>query len=353
MSNQNKEKVGFKKPPKQNQFKKGVSGNPNGRPKGSKNTSLSNLLEKEFASKIQLKEGGSLTKKEAFVKKTVNNLLQADDVRKVRPVLELLAKLEGKNSEQLLATDFLQRLIREDYINPQDAEDFARNRKDPNFNIPKAIHELHNGSVIHSACALEGVKYVRFLSCVYSMFGGVQLFNMFDRFLNEEVHFWEVIDALLLLLNLDKADEKKLRSLFQKTRSYPRPDSELLKYVSTILNIKTNNLYFLLLKERDSLKDLSFYLEHEKTIFDKSRVKDELKDVFDDYSEDELLDGVDEVLDNYNYFMSIPHELEFTDPLDQVLPEDSQKFFDWFKSVKKPQKKLQDVMDLISKEYLN
>lgn len=31
------EKIGYKKPPKKSQFKKGKSGNPKGRPKGSKN----------------------------------------------------------------------------------------------------------------------------------------------------------------------------------------------------------------------------------------------------------------------------------------------------------------------------
>ena len=48
--------VGYKKPPKDTQFKKGQSGNPKGRPKGSK--SLKTLLEEALSSPITITEGG-------------------------------------------------------------------------------------------------------------------------------------------------------------------------------------------------------------------------------------------------------------------------------------------------------
>jgi hypothetical protein len=56
--------VGYKKPPQRSRFKKGESGNPNGRPRGSKN--LATLLEKELRQRVVVNENGrrrSITKK--------------------------------------------------------------------------------------------------------------------------------------------------------------------------------------------------------------------------------------------------------------------------------------------------
>lgn len=71
--------VGYKKPPADKQFKKGQSGNPKGRPKGSRN--LSNILAKELNTRIPVTENGKqkqITKQEAIVKGTVNNALRGD-----------------------------------------------------------------------------------------------------------------------------------------------------------------------------------------------------------------------------------------------------------------------------------
>jgi hypothetical protein len=48
--------VGYKKPPRATQFKKGQSGNPKGRPKGSKN--FASQVESTFARKISVHERG-------------------------------------------------------------------------------------------------------------------------------------------------------------------------------------------------------------------------------------------------------------------------------------------------------
>ena len=52
--------VGYKKPPKANQFKPGQSGNPKGRPKGSTSTAM--LLKKVLAKQITVTENGKTKK---------------------------------------------------------------------------------------------------------------------------------------------------------------------------------------------------------------------------------------------------------------------------------------------------
>lgn len=52
------EKVGYRKPPKTTQFKKGESGNPRGRPKGSRNVGA--VLRDVIDQKIQITENGKI-----------------------------------------------------------------------------------------------------------------------------------------------------------------------------------------------------------------------------------------------------------------------------------------------------
>jgi len=68
-----------RQPPKTSQFKKGQSGNPTGRPKGSKN--MKSVLQKELAGSIAIRENGKVkkvTKMEAGVKTLVAKSIQGD-----------------------------------------------------------------------------------------------------------------------------------------------------------------------------------------------------------------------------------------------------------------------------------
>jgi Family of unknown function (DUF5681) len=78
--------VGYGRPPKHTQFAKGRSGNPNGRPKGSKNFGL--VIEEELNTKIPINENGkrkSITKRQAVAKQLVNKAASGDS--KAIPIL--------------------------------------------------------------------------------------------------------------------------------------------------------------------------------------------------------------------------------------------------------------------------
>ncbi len=71
--------VGYKNPPKQTRFKKGQSGNPNGRPKGTKD--LKTELMEELQELILVSEGGSrrtVSKQRAMLKSLTAKAVQGD-----------------------------------------------------------------------------------------------------------------------------------------------------------------------------------------------------------------------------------------------------------------------------------
>ena len=71
--------VGYGKPPEPTRFKKGVSGNPKGRPKGSLN--VTTVLSKTLREKVVINEHGrrkTITKLEAALKQLVNKAASGD-----------------------------------------------------------------------------------------------------------------------------------------------------------------------------------------------------------------------------------------------------------------------------------
>jgi Family of unknown function (DUF5681) len=91
--------VGFGKPPKPSQFRKGLSGNPKGRPKGSRN--LATVLERTLKEKVVINENGvrrTVTKLEAAVKQLVNHAASGD-----LAAMRQLSALTGSAAEEQVA----------------------------------------------------------------------------------------------------------------------------------------------------------------------------------------------------------------------------------------------------------
>ena len=91
--------VGYGSPPRHTRFKPGRSGNPKGRPKGSKN--VATLLERALTERVIITENGkrrSISKLEASFKQLVN-LAASGDLAAMRQLYTLLPWLEGQLNE--------------------------------------------------------------------------------------------------------------------------------------------------------------------------------------------------------------------------------------------------------------
>jgi len=97
--------VGYRKPPKHARFKAGTSGNPKGRPKGTKN--LNTDLQEELAEHIQIKESGmgkTVSKQRALIKALMAKAV-GGDIRAASLLLTLVLKVVPDAPEALLPTD--------------------------------------------------------------------------------------------------------------------------------------------------------------------------------------------------------------------------------------------------------
>jgi len=101
--------IGYRRPPPAGQFKKGASGNPKGRPKGSRN--FVTLLEKELGQSVVVTEGGkkkTITRMQAMVKRLVAGALQGDQkaLLTLIEVLRRTGKFEQVEVEGLLPDNY-------------------------------------------------------------------------------------------------------------------------------------------------------------------------------------------------------------------------------------------------------
>lgn len=80
---------GYGKPPRKHRFKKGKSGNPRGRPKGSRN--ISTVIEKELNGRVTVTENGQqrrFSKSQVAAKQLVNKAMTGDQ-KAIQAILNL------------------------------------------------------------------------------------------------------------------------------------------------------------------------------------------------------------------------------------------------------------------------
>jgi hypothetical protein len=92
-------KVGYARPPESSRFSKGQSGNPRGRPKGSKN--LSTLLDDALNESVVVSEHGKrkrITKRQAMLKQLVNKAASGNH-RAIQLLLSEMRLVEGREQD--------------------------------------------------------------------------------------------------------------------------------------------------------------------------------------------------------------------------------------------------------------
>ncbi len=92
--------VGYRKPPRQSQFKKGQSGNPKGRPKGTQNL-RTDFLE-ELSERMTIREGSrevTLSKQRVFVKSLMSGALKGSPAA-IKSVLDLAFRFAELTDEE-------------------------------------------------------------------------------------------------------------------------------------------------------------------------------------------------------------------------------------------------------------
>src|SRR6516225_3957502 len=98
--------VGYGKPPRHTQFEKGQSGNPRGRPSGSKN--LATLVNEALNETVIVVENGrrrTIPQREAFAKQVVNRSTKAD-WRAAKILLDIAPDVESQSALETVESSF-------------------------------------------------------------------------------------------------------------------------------------------------------------------------------------------------------------------------------------------------------
>jgi len=217
--------IGYCKPPQGTRFKAGQSGNGKGRPKGRKKEDIMDLLNKELKSKLILKDGNKITKETAMLRQLCNKA-SSGDYRSGKLILDVSTKQQINT----LAVEFLERLIREDYITEKSVKNYLRSGSLLEMEtMPRALYELYKYAETGHTKAWMSVIGVLRLMYVWQNYSAVVYINNILSAMHEELAFWKGFEKALDYLQIDEERRKELIAKAEEGRYYKRPSEQLLK----------------------------------------------------------------------------------------------------------------------------
>lgn len=318
-------KVGYKNPPAQTQFKKGQTGNPKGRTKGSK--SFASIVEKELKQVLTLKGGDKISKMDAIVKQVINDAVMGDP-RKTKIVLDLIEKSQKSS----LAEKFLKKLESEEYMKEEDVLNYVNGHiKAPKINKLKIRAETIRNVIMYA-----GVEWISILAEVDVLFDSYEESLKILATIYAEFEFWDGVEQTCD--NLEMNDEEKIRLIkkLEKTRVRKRPTNELL---ATAINLplKIKNRYNILLRiSRFYYKFHPEYSVMEKKYFGNSMYKDFIEKKKENLKPQELEwvnNYIESCKDYYKDFMK--KVFEDIKVFDFQIKENINKLISWYEGGKK------------------
>lgn len=132
--------VGYGKPPRDTQFKKGTSGNPNGRPKKVKN--IATDIKEELEEMVQITEGGqtkTVTKQRALIKSLLAKASQGN-VRAAQTLLNLKTDVDqadtAESAEEWFTEDDLE-IITQIQARMQNTQNPSKQGEDQSISVQK------------------------------------------------------------------------------------------------------------------------------------------------------------------------------------------------------------------------
>lgn len=256
----NNYEVGYGRPPKTGQFKPGQSGNNKGRPKGRKNVNPFELIDKELACTIPLKDGSKITKAEAAIKQLCNKA-SGGDFKSGKLLFDIIARQQPA----ALAREFLGKLIKEGILTERSVKDYLNSGTLLNPKaIPDAVYKLYYGTIYGRAQASTTMLSIVFLASIRWLFYLSSYYGHIREAVAIEYSFWQGIDRTLDVLKVNGEERAKHIKKIERERKYKRPSELMYDTAVKLHHLWTLDTMISFNNTRDAGKSVAGYEDVEK-----------------------------------------------------------------------------------------
>ncbi len=309
---ENNYEVGYCKPPKNTQFKSGCSGNKKGRPKKNKND-IFDLIELELKGKVPLNDGQMITKEQAMCRQLVNKAASGG-----KDAMVLVMKTMGKRREKTTKEEFVNRLINERYLNPNDIDRFLSGDKIEieGKRIPRAIWDFNMNSMYKGGEANSAFCTSLLLADILVYASMCMISQEAIDIAKEEFKFYEGLKAAFDLQNKSEEEKRQAIQMFEEKRGRTRPSKEVYDCACEFEEISFQGLLRKVSMWREGVMHVSEYDKREKNFFDKDNIEERTKKYSEKHSKEEvkaLKDMYEEMRNNYEICMQEVFSFKYLD----------------------------------------